>query len=140
LARIERNVEIKSSPNKIYGILNDPLVETIWNITVKENTIINADKFSLKTTVGDMVATVSERVEDERITFTMEGGPFDKMGYILTPKGDGTEAKIFAEFEDEGRAKVLEIAGEMLLESLRKFAEYKDAGGDIEQFNKKKAK
>ena len=140
MARIERNVEIKSSPNKIYGILNDPLVETIWNITVKENTIINADKFSLKTTVGDMVATVSERVEGERITFTMEGGPFDKMGYILTPKGDGTEAKIFAEFEDEGRAKVLEIAGEMLLESLRKFAEYKDAGGDIEQFNKKKAK
>ncbi|KKL49487.1 hypothetical protein LCGC14_2315040 [marine sediment metagenome] len=140
MARIERNVEIKSSPNKIYGILNDPSVETIWNITVKENTIINADKFSLKTTVGDMVATVSERVEGERITFTMEGGPFDKMGYILTPKGDGTDAKIFAEFEDEGRAKVLEIAGEMLLESLRKFAEYKDAGGDIEQFNKKKAK
>lgn len=140
MARIERNVEIKSSPNKIYGILNDPSVETIWNITVKENTIINADKFSLKTTVGDMVATISERVEGERITFTMEGGPFDKMGYILTPKGDGTDAKIFAEFEDEGRAKVLEIAGEMLLESLRKFAEYKDAGGDIEQFNKKKAK
>ncbi len=140
MARIERNVEIKSSPNKIYGILNDPSVETIWNITVKENTIINADKFSLKTTVGDMVATISERVEGERITFTMEGGPFDKMGYILTPKGDGTDAKIFAEFEDEGRAKVLEIAGEMLLESLRKFAEYKEAGGDIEQFNKKKAK
>ena len=140
MARIERNVEIKSSPNKIYGILNDPSVETKWNITVKENTIINADKFSLKTTVGDMVATVSERVEGERITFAMEGGPFDKMGYILTPKGDGTDAKIFAEFEDEGRAQVLEIAGEMLLESLRKFAEYKEAGGDIEQFNKKKAK
>lgn len=140
MARIERNVEIKSSPNKIYGILNDPSVETIWNITVKENTIINADKFSLKTTVGDMVATVTERVEGERITFAMEGGPFDKMGYILTPKGDATDAKIFAEFEDEGRAQVLEIAGEMLLESLRKFAEYKEAGGDIEQFNKKKAK
>jgi len=70
----------------------------------------------------------------------MEGGPFDKMGYILTSKGDGTNATIFAEFEDESRSQVLEVAGEMLLESLRKFAEYKEAGGDIEQFNKKKAK
>lgn len=140
MARIERNVDIKSSPNKIYEILNDPTHETIWNITVKENVMINADKFELKTTVGDMVANVTERVPGERISFTMEGGPFDKMGYILTPKGDGTDAKIFAEFEDETRAPVLEIAGEMLLESLRKFAEYKEAGGDIEQFNKKKAK
>ena len=140
MARIERNVEIKSSPNKIYEILNDPTHETVWNITVKKNDMINPDKFSLKTTVGDMIANVTERVPGERISFTMEGGPFDKMGYILTSKGDVTDATIFAEFEDESRSQVLEVAGEMLLESLRKFAEYKEAGGDIEQFNKKKAK
>ena len=140
MARIERKVDIKSSPNKIYEILNDPSSEEVWNITVKKNDIINPDKFALKTTVGDMIANVTERIPGERITFTMEGGPFDKMGYILTSKGDGTDATIFAEFEDETRAPVLEIAGEMLLESLRKFAEYKEAGGDIDQFNKKKAK
>jgi len=50
LARIERNVDIKSSPNKIYEILNDPTHETVWNITVKKNVMINADKFELKTT------------------------------------------------------------------------------------------
>lgn len=140
MAKLERKIEINTTPNKIYGILNDDSLETIWNITVNESTEIGTDKYSLKTTVGDMTSTITERLQDERISYAMEGGPFSKMGYILTPKGDGSEATIWAEFEDEKQEKILAIAGEMLLESLKKFAEYRETSGAIEEYNKKKAK
>ena len=140
MAKLERKVEINTSPSKIYNILNDPSLQTIWNITVNESTEIGTDKYSVKTTVGDLISTITERSQDERISYAMKGGPFDKMGYILTPKGDSTEATIWAEFEDEKQEKILAIAGEMLLESLKKFAEYREAGGAIEEFDKKKAK
>ncbi len=140
MAKLERKIEINTTPNKIYGILNDDSLETIWNITVNESTEIGTDKYSLKTTVGDMTSTITQRLQDERISYAMEGGPFSKMGYILTPKGDGSEATIWAEFEDEKQEKILAIAGEMLLESLKKFAEYRETGGAIEEYNKKKAK
>jgi len=140
MAKLERKIKINTSPNKIYNILNDDSLETIWNITVNESTEIGTDKYSLKTTVGDLTSTITERSQDERISFAIEGGPFNKMGYILTPEGDSTEATIWAEFEDEKQEKILAIAGEMLLESLKKFAEYREAGGAIEEYNKKKAK
>ena len=140
MAKLERKIEINTTPDKIYGILNDPSLQTIWNITVKESTEIGTDKYSVKSTVGDLISTITERSQDERISYAMEGAPFDKMGYILTPKGDGTDATIWAEFEDEKQEKILAIAGEMLLESLKKFAEYREAGGAIEEYDKKKAK
>jgi hypothetical protein len=140
MAKLERKIEINTTPEKIYGILNDPSLQTIWNITVNESTEIGTDKYSVKSTVGDLISTIIERSQDERISYAMEGGPFDKMGYILTPKGDGTEATIWAEFEDEKQEKILAIAGEMLLESLKKFTEYREAGGAIEEYDKKKAK
>ncbi|MFX1309550.1 MAG: hypothetical protein ACFE9M_08740 [Promethearchaeota archaeon] len=140
MAKLERKVEINTSPSKIYNILNDDSLETVWNITVNESTEIGTDKYSVKTTVGDLISTITERLPDERISFAIEGGPFNKMGYILTPKGNDTEATIWAEFEDEKQEKILAIAGEMLLESLKKFAEYREAGGSIEEFDKKKAK
>jgi hypothetical protein len=138
LPKLERKVEINTSPKKIYDILNDDSLETIWNITVKESNEIGPDKYSVKTTVGDMISTITERVSDERISFALEGGPFSKMGYILTPKGEGSEATIWAEIEDESLEKMLGTAGEMLLESLKKFAEYREAGGAVEDYNKKK--
>lgn len=140
MAKLERKTEINSTPNKIYEILNDDSLETVWNITVNESTEIGPDKYDVKTTVGDIISTITERVPDERISFAIEGGPFSKMGYILTPKGDKTEATAWAEFEDESQEKILGMAGEMLLESLRKFAEYRESGRAVEDYNKKKAK
>ena len=123
MPKIERKIEINTSPKRIYDILNDDSLETVWNITVNESTEISPDKYSIKTTVGDMISTITERIPDERISFAIEGGPFSKLGYILTPEGDKTNAMIWAEIKDEKQGKILGVAGDMLLESLKKFAE-----------------
>jgi len=138
LAKFERKVEINSSLKKIYDILNDENLEEKWNITVKKLTTIEPDKYSVKTTVGDIISTVIERDENKKITMEIEGGPFSKMGYVLTPKGDSTEVMGWAEFEDPEQESILGMAGDMLLESLKKYADYLEGGGNPAEYNKKK--
>lgn len=138
LAKFERRVEINASPNKIYDILNDETLEEKWNITVKKLSTIEPDKYSVKTTVGDIISKVTERVENERISMDIEGGPFNKMGYVLTPKGDSTEVMGWAEFEDPNQESILGMAGDMLLESLKKYVDYLESGGNPTEYNKKK--
>jgi len=138
LTRIERKIEIKTSPKKIYDILNNDDLETVWNIVVSESTTIAPDKYSIKSTVGDFISTVTERLENEKISYSMEGSAFSKMGYILAPKGDGSEVSIWAEIEDEKQEKMLLKAAEILLEGLKKFADFMEEGGNPDEFDKKK--
>ena len=135
MARFERKIEINVPAKKIYDILSDETLEEKWNITVKKLTVIEPDTYSVKTTVGDIVSKVVERDENKKISMDIEGGPFNKMGYVLTPKGNSTEVMGWAEFEDPKQEPILGMAGDMLLESLKKYAEYT---GDPEKYNKKK--
>ena len=139
LTRIERKIEIKTSPKKIYDILNNDELETVWNIVVNESTTIAPDKYSIKSTVGDFISTVTERLENERISYSMEGSVFSTMGYIMSPSiGDGSEITIWAEIEDEKQEKMLAKAAEILLEGLKKFADFMEEGGNSDEFDKKK--
>ena len=90
----------------------------------------------MKTTVGDFTSTRSETVENEKISYIIEGGVFNKMGYSVTPKGDGTEATLWAEFEDESQEKILLKAGEILLDCLKKYADYLEGGGNPDEYKK----
>ena len=91
----------------------------------------------LKTIVGDITSTVVERVENEKLSFSIEGGIFQSMGYILSKKDDKTEVVGWAEFDKESDRKVLDKAGSKLLESLKNFMEYLEEGGNPEEYDKK---
>ncbi len=138
LTRIERKIDIKTSPNKIYDILNNDELETVWNIIVNESTEIATDKYSVKSTVGDFISTITERVENEKISFSTEGSSFSKIGYIMSPKGDGSEVTIWGEIEDEKEEKMLGKAAEILLEGLKKYADFMEEGGNPNEFDKRK--
>ena len=138
LTHVERKIEIKTAPKKIYEILNNDELETVWNITVNESTTIAPDKYSIKSTVGDFISTITERLENEKISYSMEGSAFSTMGYIMSPKGDGSEVTIWAEIEDEKQEKMLLKAAEILLEGLKKFADFMEEGGNPNEFDKKK--
>ncbi len=59
-------------------------------------------------------------------------------GSILEPKGDTTSVTLWAEFEKEENEKMLVRAGEIYLESLKRYAEYLEEGGDPSNYDKKK--
>ena len=138
MARIEKKVDIKASAETIFKIIIDDLEYSRWNIVVKEVSALDGGKFLFKTTVGDVTSTRIETVQNKKIATTQEGGPITALGYDLNPKGDLTEAIVWTEFEDPNQEAIMSIAGDMFSESLKKYAEYLEAGGNPSEFNKKK--
>lgn len=137
MPKIEIKMDIEAPPKTIYDILMNDELESIWNLTVHENLNIGEKMWSVKSTVGDLTSTRVEEVENERITFDIEGTIFKKLGYIMTIKGDITEVCCWGEFDDENNRSILEKAGDILLRSLKVFTEFIEDGGTPENFNKK---
>jgi hypothetical protein len=137
MPRLERKLEINASTETIYGILDDTVNYPRWNIVINEMQELEPGKHFAKTNVGDVTSTRTETVVNEKISTKQEGSPMTAMGYVLKPKGDAIEATIWAEFELEDQEAVLGIAGEIFLKSLKKYAEYLEAGGNPAEFEKK---
>jgi hypothetical protein len=138
MPKVEIETDAKASPKTIYDILlNGDDFEVKWNLTVNDLKSIGPNKWEVKSTLGDLTSTRVEEVENERISLDIDGSIFTKMGYILKPKGDMTNVRCWGEFENEKNEKILTSAGGMLLESLKRFVEFVEEGGDPEDFDKK---
>ena len=111
-----------------------------WNLVVKSVEKRGEGKYYFKSTVGDVYSTRVETVPNEKLSAKQEGSPITALGYILNPKGDVVETTIWTEFEQADQEMVLGIAADMFVECLRKYAEYIEAGGNPDEFNKRKAK
>jgi hypothetical protein len=109
----------------------------IWNITVNEVNIISDKKASYKTTVGDLTLLLTEDIKNEKIAYDVEGNPLmTKMIYSFKAKGDKSEATLAGEFPNEDQEKILLTAADVLLESLKKYAEFLEEGGKPSDYEK----
>jgi len=138
MPKVEVKMDANASAKTIYDILMNDELEAIWNLTVNENISVGPNKWEVKSTIGDLTSTRIEEVENKSVTFEIEGSIFTKMGYILKQKGDVTKAICWGEFDDEKNKRILESAGGVLLEGLKRFSEYIEGGGDPESFDKKR--
>ena len=137
LARVEIVSEINASQKRIFDILDDTSNSAKWTLPVDEITEISKDTYSVKSTVGDFNLIRTETEELEKLSMRIEGGIFNSMGYILSPKGDMVDVKLWGEFDDEKNEKILMTAGEMLLKGLKHYAEFLEEGGNPDDFDKK---
>ena len=138
MPRIERKIEVNAPQKRIFDILDSAESMPIWNLVVNSLKKIEEGKYILDTTVGETTSTRLETVPNERISTKQEGGPMSGVGYILTPKGDSVEVMIWGEFENEKLEKAMGKAGEIFIESLKKYAEYLEEGGNPDEYDKKK--
>ena len=137
IPRTEIKIEINAPVKIVFDILDDIKDSARWNLAVSEIPEIFDGKFDVKSTVGDFLLFRGETIKNEKLSLKIEGGIFSSMGYLLSPKGDITEALLWGEFDDEKNEKILVKAGEVLLECLKNFAEYLEDGGDPDEFDKK---
>ncbi len=72
MPKIARNIDIKTSPEKIYNILTDGEQTVKWNPIVKEIKVLEERKYLLKSTVGDLIINKIEKVKDIFIKWRME--------------------------------------------------------------------
>lgn len=131
-------MEIQAPPSKVYEILVDESLAVKWNLSINSQEELDDGSVKVHSTIGDMVSRTIEDVKNKRIAIEIEGSIFNKMGYILKPIKKHTKIIGWAEFDDEDNRKVLVKAGTVLLESLKRFVEYVEDGGDIEEFDKNK--
>lgn len=137
MPKLEKKVDIAASQEIIWQIIDDEDNYPKWNIVVNEVKKLGEGNYFFKTNVGDITSTRIETNSPNSLSATQEGSPMTSLGYILKPKADIVEATIWAEFDDAGQEPILGIAGEMLLKSLKKYAEYLESGGNPDKFNKK---
>ena len=137
MPKLERTIDIAASQDKIWQIIDNDDDYPRWNIVVNEVTKLGEGNYFFKTNVGDITSTRLETNAPESLAATQEGSPMTSLCYILKPKGENIEATIWTEFDEANQEAILGIAGEMLLKSLKKYAEYLESGGNPEEFNKK---
>lgn len=136
--RMEKKIEIKSNPKRIYDILIDGEIITKWNVGVNE--IIEKEEgkeYLLKTDVGDILIVDTESVENEHATWHMKNSDMNSIGYILEPKGDIVETTLWVDFDNKKLSKSYEKVGDLTLKSLKNFIDFIEDGGDPEDFDKK---
>ncbi|MHA1670322.1 MAG: SRPBCC family protein [Promethearchaeota archaeon] len=136
MPKLEKSIEIKTSVQKVYEILNDYLSLPVWNIVVTECEQIESNKYFLKTNVGDVINTEIENIPEDRMTSTQEGSPMQKIGYIFSPKGDSVIVKLWTEFELEDQRFVLDMAGDLFLKSLKVYIDFLSSGGNPKDYKK----
>ena len=137
MPRVEKTVDISAPQEKIFEIIDNDNDYARWNIVVNEVKELGPGNYFFKTNVGDITSTRVETKPPESLYAKQEGSPMTSLGYVLKPKGDVVEATIWAEFDDASQEPMLGIAGEMLLKSLKKYAEFLEKGGNPEEFSKK---
>ena len=136
--RMEKKIDIKSSPKRIYDILIDAEIITKWNIGVDEITEKKeGEEFFLKSSIGDILIVGWEQVENERATWHMKNSTMNSMGYVLEPKGDIVETTLWVDLDDKILAKGYEKVGELTLKGLKNFVDFLEDGGNPEDFDKK---
>ncbi len=136
--RMEKKIEIKSSPKRIYDILIDAEIITKWNIGVDEITEKEeGQKFLLKSSVGDILIVDWEQVENESATWHLKDNIMNSIGYILEPKGDVVETTLWVDSDNEKAIKGYEKVGELTLKALKNYVDFLEEGGDPEDFDKK---
>lgn len=137
MSYMEKSVLIKAPAKSIFQILADPCLAIKWNITVKGIEELGLDKYRVIGILGDFIINRVELEENKKVSYDIEGNIFNSMGYVLSPKGFQTEALLWAKFEEKRYKRILLDAGELLLNNLKRFIDYLEDGGEIDEFDKK---
>ena len=136
MPKIARNIDINTNPEKIYNILTDGEQTVKWNPIVNEITLLEEQKYLLKSTIGDMTINKIEKVKDVYVKWRMEQSDLNSMGYILEEKLPISKVELWVEFENKTLKKKFKEATDLTLEGLKKYVEFIETGGNIKEYDK----
>ncbi|MFX1590127.1 MAG: SRPBCC family protein [Promethearchaeota archaeon] len=136
MPKLERKIEIKSTPEKIYNIVIDGLNTPKWNPIVTAVTPIEDDKIQLETDIGGITIINTETDENKSVTWHMEKSDMNSIGYILTPTQEATKVKIWTEFDDKKLSKLYKKEADSILTGLKNYVDFVENGGNPDLYKK----
>ena len=138
MLKISRDIEINTNLDKIYKILTDGKQTVKWNPIVNEITLLEENKYLLKSTIGDIIINKIEKVKDIYIKWIMEQSDLHSMGYLLSEKIPIAKVELWVEYENKTFKKKFKETANLTLEGLKKYIEFIEAGGNITEYDKQK--
>ncbi|NVM36851.1 MAG: hypothetical protein HWN81_14740 [Candidatus Lokiarchaeota archaeon] len=135
MPKLERKIEIGSSPENIYNIVKDGINTPRWNLTVSAISF-EEEKTKLETDFGAMKIVNTEFDKNKSTTWFMEKSDMNSIGYILTPKKEATEVTIWTEYDNKKLSKLYKKNADLVLTGLKNYAEFLENGGNSDRYNK----
>lgn len=136
MPKLEREIKIESTPEKIYKIIIDGLNTPKWNPIVTAITPIEDDKFHMDTDVGGITIIKTETEENKSVIWHTEKSDMNSIGYVLTPKTNETAVMIWTKFEDKKLSKLYKKTADKILTGLQKYIDFIENGGDPALYKK----
>ena len=136
MPKLERKIEIKSTPERIYKIVTDGLNTPKWNPTVTALTPLEGNIIQLETDLGPLTIVKTDHDENKSAVWHMENSDMNSFGYILKPKKEATEVTIWTEFDDKKLSKLYKKTNNNILEGLQKYVDFVENGGDPKLYKK----
>ena len=136
MPKIERKIEINAPSKNVWESLHNMELFPKWNISIKEITELEPDKYSVKSTFGDYTSTIIERIENKKIVSKIEHPEFTGYGFFLNEKENITELSYWVDYPQITREKIQARSIEILLKDLKNFVEFLEDGGDPDEFDR----
>jgi len=137
LPKIERKINIESTPEKIYKIVTDAINTPKWNPSVTAIIPMEDNKTELETDVGPIIIVKTDTDENKSAIWYTENSDMNSIGYVLTPKKEKeTEVSLWTEFDDKKLSKLYKKTADTILEGLQKYIDFVENGGDPHLYKK----
>lgn len=137
MPKIEKKIDIESTPEKVFKIITNRFMTAIWNPAVESVLEIEDNKLQLDTDIGGIIVVKSELEENKNVTWYTENSELNLIGYNIIPKKEGeVKVSIWTEFDDKKQSKLFKETLDKVLVGLKNYAEYLEEGGDPNFYRK----
>ncbi|MFX0023177.1 MAG: hypothetical protein ACFE9S_12695 [Candidatus Hermodarchaeota archaeon] len=137
MPKVEKKIDIESTPEKIFKIITNRFITAKWNPAVESVLELEDNKLQLDTDIGGITVIKSEAEKNQHVTWYTENSDMSSIGYIITPKKeDVAKVSIWAEFDDKKQSKLFKETVDKVLVGLKYYAEYLEDGGDPDLYRK----
>ena len=134
---LERKIEITAPVKKVWEVLTDIESYPKWQIDKKEIKKLEPNKYFEKTTQGDYTFTITELVENEKMSLKIDHLEVTGGSYILKKKGSITEVSCCMGYKTISLEKMIAQSLKIKAQALKKYVEYLENGGDPDEYNAK---
>lgn len=137
MPKIEKKIDIESTPEKIFKIITDRIITAKWNPAVESVIEIKDNKLQLDTDIGGITVIKSETEKNKNVTWYTENSEMSSIGYTITPKKENVaKVSFWTEFVDKKQSKLFKETIDKVLVGLKNYAEYLEDGGDPDLYKK----
>ncbi|MFX0006436.1 MAG: hypothetical protein ACFFA7_13885 [Promethearchaeota archaeon] len=137
MPKIEKKIDIESTPDRIFKIITNRFMTAKWNPAVESVLELEDNKLQLDTDIGGITVIKSEADKNQYVTWYTENSDMSSIGYTITPKKEYVaKVSIWAEFDDKKQSKLFKETIDKVLIGLKKYAEYLEEGGDPDLYRK----